>query len=295
MKRIYLCLMLLVVAVGANAQLLWKISGNGLKQPSYVFGTHHLAPIGIVDSVPGLLATVKAVDAVCGEIVLDEMQSPAVVQAIQQAVVIPGDTTLQMLYTPGQYNELSAKLKRLIGADVAQLNKIKPSYIMNQLNLLFAINTVNGFNPQQQIDSWLQAQARQMQKKVLGLETADFQIRILFDSQSLARQADVLLCAVNNTDALQQQIVDLTSAYMAQDIVRLENSINTKHNSQLDALPEEEAVLIYDRNNNWINIMPSIMTQGSTLFAVGAAHLVGNKGLINLLKNNGYSVEAVRQ
>lgn len=91
------------MAISANAQLLWKISGNGLKQPSYVFGTHHFAPLNIVDSIPQLLTTLRSIDQVCGEIVMDDMQTPAVMQAIQQGVVIPGDTTLQMMYSPEQY------------------------------------------------------------------------------------------------------------------------------------------------------------------------------------------------
>ncbi len=286
--------MLLAMAISAKAQLLWKISGNGLNQPSYVFGTHHLAPVSIVDSVPLLSATLEAVDRVCGEIVLDEMQSPAVLQAIQQAVVLPGDTTLQALYTPRQYEELGVKLKELIGIDVAQLNKIKPSYIVNQLNMLFAMKAVKDFNPQQQIDTWLQAWARQMNKEVTGLETADFQVGMLFDFQSLDRQARMLLCAVGNTDIIQQQLAQLTEAYMKQDIAQLERVINTKYNNDLDALPAEEDALIHNRNRNWIKLMPAIMNNGSTLFAVGAGHLVGAEGLLQLLKSNGYTVEEVR-
>ena len=286
--------MLLVMAISANAQLLWKISGNGLKEPSYVFGTHHFAPLSIVDSVPQLLTTLKSVDQVCGEIVLDDMQTPAVVQAIQQAVVIPGDTTLQTLYTSQEYEELAAKIKSLMGADIAQLNKIKPAFLINQINMLFAIKSVRDFNPQLQIDTWLQAQAKQMQKKVLGFETADFQIGILFDSQKLDRQARMLLCAVKNTNELEQQITQLTTAYMKQDLAQLEQIINTKYHNDLDALPEEENLLFYDRNKNWIKLMPSIMKNGSTLFAVGAGHLIGSNGLLDLLKTGGYTVEEVR-
>lgn len=282
------------MAFTANAQLLWKISGNGLKEPSYVFGTHHFAPLSIVDSIPQLLTTLKSVDQVCGEIVLDDMESPAVMQALQQAVIIPGDTTLQTLYTSQQYEELATKLKSLLGADISQLNKIKPAFLINQMNMLFAIKSVKDYNPQLQIDTWLQAQAKEMQKRVLGLETTDFQIGILFDSQSLNRQARMLLCSVNNAYDIERQIGAMTSAYMAQDIAQLEKIINTKYHNELDALPEEENLLFFDRNKNWVKLMPSIMKNGSTLFVVGAGHLIGKNGLIDLLKNSGYTVEGVR-
>lgn len=141
MRRIHLCLLLLLAAIGAHAQLLWKISGNGLEKPSYLFGTHHFAPVEFVDSVPGLSSALKSVDNLCGEIVLDEMQSPATVQALQQAVALPGDTTLQLLFTPDEYREVLAKIKELMGVDAAQLNGIKPAFLVNQLNLLFALKS----------------------------------------------------------------------------------------------------------------------------------------------------------
>lgn len=87
---------------------------------------------------------------------------------------------------------MAVKIKDLIGADIAQLNKIKPAYLINQLNLLFAMKTVKNFNPQLQIDTWVQTQAKEMKKRVVGLETADFQIGILFDSQKLDRLSSQL-------------------------------------------------------------------------------------------------------
>lgn len=46
--------MLLSLALGVRAQLLWKVSGNGLEKPSYIMGTHHLAPLSITDSIASL-------------------------------------------------------------------------------------------------------------------------------------------------------------------------------------------------------------------------------------------------
>ena len=66
----------------------------------------------------------------------------------------------------------------------------------------------------------------------------------------------------------------------------------TLHNS-CDNRPEEEAALIYDRNADWVTKMPSLMASKPTLFAVGAAHLPGEKGVLHLLRQAGYTVEGV--
>ena len=54
MKKTLVLVMLLCITLGAQAQLLWKVSGNGLDRPSYVMGTHHLAPLSIKDSIAGM-------------------------------------------------------------------------------------------------------------------------------------------------------------------------------------------------------------------------------------------------
>ena len=54
MKKILSILLFISLALNSNAQLLWKISGNGQEKPSYILGTHHLAPLSIKDSIAGL-------------------------------------------------------------------------------------------------------------------------------------------------------------------------------------------------------------------------------------------------
>ena len=91
MKRISTFVMLLcIVVLSANAQLLWKVSGKNLPKASYVLGTHHLAPLSILDSIAGIKQAMTEVEQVYGEIVMAEMQTPA---AMQQAILLPGDTT----------------------------------------------------------------------------------------------------------------------------------------------------------------------------------------------------------
>ena len=68
MKKILGSLFILCFAFSANAQLLWKISGNGLTQPSYVMGTHHLAALSIKDSIQGLQAALDNTKQVYGEL-----------------------------------------------------------------------------------------------------------------------------------------------------------------------------------------------------------------------------------
>ena len=76
MKKILGILLFIGIALNANAQLLWKISGNGLEKPSYILGTHHLAPLSIKDSIAGLPEAVDGTSQVYGEVVMSEAMSP---------------------------------------------------------------------------------------------------------------------------------------------------------------------------------------------------------------------------
>lgn len=294
MKKISVLLVLLCITLGANAQLLWKVSGKDLEKPSYVFGTHHLSPLSIIDSVAGVKQAMNETEQVCGEIVMEEMQNPTNMQTMQQAIILPGDTTLHTLFNKMQYDSVAVKIKELMGVDLQMFDKIKPAFLSTQLSALIAMKTVEGFNPQQQLDGWIQSEAKKQGKAVIGLETMDFQIDVLFKMQSLQRQADQLLCTLMNLNKVEQQTRRMSESYMKQDLEQLAEIIEEKFGNSCDALPEEEESLIYRRNVNWAKIIPAIMKEKSTFFAVGSGHLVGERGILNLLSRQGYTIEAVK-
>ena len=100
MKRLFLTFSLALVAiVGINAQLLYRISGNGLESPSYIIGTYHLAPASFADSIPGAREALDGVAQVCGEVDMAEMQSMAGVQKVMAAMMLPDGKTLADILT----------------------------------------------------------------------------------------------------------------------------------------------------------------------------------------------------
>ena len=103
MKSFIGAVLFICVAFSANAQLLWKVSGNGLNQPSYIIGTHHLAPFSIMDSIAGLQKAMKETQQVYGELKMSEMQSPVTMQKMQQVMMIANDSTLSTLLSPEDF------------------------------------------------------------------------------------------------------------------------------------------------------------------------------------------------
>lgn len=291
MKKLVGILCMICLALSANAQLLWKISGNGLASPSYIMGTHHLAPLSIKDSIQGLQAALDHTQQVYGELKMSDMQNPATIAMLRKYMVTETDTTFKSLYTDKEYELINNCAKENLMFDISQMPKVKPAFLSNNLLVILYMKHVGGFNPQEQLDSFFQTQAATHKKKVEGLETMDFQMDLLYNKTSLKRQAEMLLCMINNIDANIALTKKLTEAYMKQDLNGMEK-ISDDDTCSMNL--EEKAAMIDHRNQNWVAQLPAIMKAAPTFIAVGALHLTGENGVLNLLRQQGYTVEPVR-
>lgn len=301
MKKIMMIALLMVVAItGAKAQLLYKISGKDLKQPSYIVGTYHLAPVSFVDSIPGLRTAMTETQQVCGELDMSDMMSPDNIQKMMKAMMLPEGKTLKDYLSTEEMDKLNQLMKSLIGMDLTnpileqQMGKMTPAAISTQLAVLMYMKHTPGFDPTNLFDGYFQKAAKEANKPVVGLETMDFQMKTLYQSRTLERQKTMLMCMVNNTAYHEQNLIALTRAFFAKDLAKMWEITKEKENNSCDSTPEEDAQLIDNRNIDWLTKLPAIMADKSTLIAVGAGHLPGDKGVLSLLRKAGYTVEAVK-
>lgn len=294
MKKILGTLLLVCIALNVNAQLLWKVSGNGLTQPSYIMGTHHLAPLTIKDSIAGIQKALDETQQVYGELKMSDIQAPATMQAMQKMMMIQSDTTLVSLLTPEEYETANKFCKENLMMDLAVAPKLKPAFLLNNAVVVTYMKHVGGFNPQEQLDTYFQTQAIQKGKKVEGLETPEFQFNLLYNAASLQRQAQQLMCILNNIDEGVELLKRVTIAYMKQDLEAMLKENDKRDGTQCDPLPGENEAMLDNRNRAWADKLPAIMKVTPTFVAVGALHLPGEEGLLNLLKKQGYKVEPVK-
>lgn len=290
-----------LAAMNVNAQLLYKISGNGLEKPSYIIGTHHLANVGFVEKINGVREALTETDQVYGELVWDSMTNPDSLKLVQNAMLLPDGKTIKDYLTPEQFKRLDAFMVAKMGAGMsnpmvaAQMGKMTPMALVTQFQLLlFMTKHMGEFDPSSTFDQYFQAQAKKNGLPCGGLETVQKQIDVLYKGKSLERQVDDLMCLIDNEAFNSQMMEDLTTVFYAQDLDALQKVMDRKIGGSCDATPEEEAQLIYDRNADWVAKMPCIMSSKATFFAVGAAHLPGDKGVLQLLRNAGYTVEGIK-
>lgn len=302
MKRIVMTMAACVVAaVSINAQLLYKISGNDLEKPSYIIGTHHLANVGFVEKINGVKEALTETEQVYGELKWDVMANPDSLKAVQERMMLPEGQTLKTILTPEQYKRLDAFMTAKMGAGMsnpmveAQMGKLTPMALVTQFQvLLFLMNHMGEFDPSSTFDQYFQAQAQKNNLPCGGLETMSFQAQLLYGSTPMERQVEQLMCLIDNEQFNVQMLEEMTKAFYAQDLDALKKAMDVKLGTSCDSTPEEEAALIDNRNADWLSKMPAIMKQAPTFFAVGAGHLPGEKGVLQLLRNAGYTVEGVK-
>ena len=297
MKRmVFLLTCMLMGTMMVQAQLLFSISGNGLDKPSYVLGTYHFASSSFSKEIPGFSKAMAEVDQVCGEVIMEDMMKPENLMKMQKAMMLPDGQKLQQILSKEEMDALNALMKQLLGADLsnpavgAQMGQFTPAALLVQLTSLLYLKKDPTFNVNDGIDTYVQTQAKKDGKGVLGLETIDYQIKVLLQGQTLERQKQLLNCFIEHQDYYLQQTESIVKAYYSKDLEGIESMEEKNLGDGCDSTDEEDELLVYGRNADWIAQMPAIMKEKPTLFAVGAAHLVGEKGVLHLLRQAGYEV-----
>ena len=297
MKKTIITALLTLVAFIANAQLLFRISGNGLAAPSYIVGTYHIVDDTFVDSIVGIRKALDDCQQVYTEVKTSDLTNADTLAAFKKALLLPEGMTIDNLFSSEEMNRLNAYIKRLIGTDLnnpqlASLCHLTPTALSLHLSLLiFAKKYRNLMKSGTMIDDFFKKEAIKQGKSVGGLETLGFQLKLLY-GETMEKQKEALMCIVDNGELIDKMEDNIAQAYLSSDLNRLKEILDRK--MAICSSPEETAAMLDNRNADWLTKMPYIMKEKPTLFAVGAGHLLGEKGVLNLLRQEGYTVEPVK-
>ncbi len=262
--------------------LLWEISGNNLSKPSYLFGTMHLlcaADAQLSDSLRFAIANAKQVYF---EIDLDNMLETL---GAMRYLNMNNNTKLSDLLTEDEYSRVKDYFKKnKTMLPLSMMERLKPYFVTSLISeSKFPCTEKDG------MEQVIMAEAKKDHKPINGLETIAFQASV-FDSIPYAKQAKDLLKMIDSSSATADSSdLMLADTYRKQDINKMQELTADE-----DGLGEYLDLLLYKRNANWAKKMPAIMRDAPALFAVGAGHLGGEKGVINLLRKAGFAVRPMK-
>lgn len=265
-----------------ESSLLWKIEGNELAKPSYLFGTIHLIDAEHFFWPEGALSAFDASEKVIFEIDMDDMFDLSTQMGLMTKAFMSDNQKLSDFYTDEEYKIVKSHFDDM-GLPMFLLERLKPMFLT-----VFASGDVDmgmGFGDDSGIKSYemeLYSLSQDSGKEVEGLESIEYQISV-FDSIPYDAQAKMLLETIQSSDTGDDAFQALIQMYLDQDI-----------NAMVGAMDDEggiggyEDILLYTRNKNWIPVMGNKMSEGTIFFAVGAGHLSGKDGILYLLEKAGY-------
>ena len=271
--------------------LLWRVSGNGLTNPSYLFGTHHGIPVSFLDRVYGWREAFERTEQTVGE--LDMRYMAELQMQVMQRAMMPQGVTYESLLSEEDIALLNSKLISLMGAGLAQFGGMSPAILTQHISVALYQRYFPEILTGQSIDAYFQEKAIARSRPVRALDTPEFQIYALFEVNSIERQAELLMCVIRHYEMAIEQIHRLHAMYHAFDINGLYALSIELQNSACPPTDEERNALTRNRPLRCIDQLSAIINEKPSFIAVGALHLPGEYGLIEGLRRAGFTVEAV--
>ncbi len=299
MKRIILSMALVLGTIGASAQLMYKISGNELEKPSYVVGTHRLAPAAMAQLINGISDALNGTDQMYGELNVDVATADAS-QTVKEATTIADGKTIQQLLSADELKRFNAFLMKTQEQDLrnrmlaAKIEKKTPAALTREMKIwLYLANHRGTFDPMSQIDAYFVQLAQKNNMPMFGMETVEEYANAVYKAVPENRQKEQMMCLVDNQQFYQKQMDNVLNGYMMQNMNTIEQALNEKIGGKCDAT-SEEMTACQKRLARWAQKMPEIMKGAPTLFVIGIEKLPGENGILQLLRNAGYTVEGVK-
>jgi uncharacterized protein YbaP (TraB family) len=280
MKQRLSLVFILFLGISVQAQsILWKVSGKKIKSPSYLYGSIHIQDKRVFAFDQIVLDAFMSTEAFAMEILIDEVTP----QEIKEAMFMKNNTIEEFL-TPEQYKILDSIVKAKTGIGMLMYNKMKPFFLSSQIMQLNLKKEMDDA-----LDLYFLKYARKEGKTVYKVEKFAHQVAAI-DKISLKEQVEMLYKGLTDTtiSSEEKKFEELLQAYLNFDLNKLFELSNDT------SLPKNfNKAFLIDRNKVMAKNFIKIAKKQTLFCVIGAAHLPGENGVINLLRKKGLSVEPV--
>ncbi|MPS63591.1 MAG: TraB/GumN family protein [Chryseobacterium sp.] len=270
-----------ITSITINAQnresensILWEVTGNGLSKSSYITGTFHIMCSKDFEMKPKVLKALEKSESFVMEI---NYTDPKEMTALQK--MFKSDRKLSDQLSPNEANELD-KILTDYGTNLKNMDS-------SSSQALYALISMKAVPcPPFEIKSYeleLMQIALKNKKKISGLEKVEDQLTSINKAYELKDVIQQLKMGKEYETLLQRMI----TAFKKEDL----QTVNDLFKNDKFMNRKQEKAMLTDRNKNWAEKMPEMMEKESSLFAVGGAHLMGDNGIIKLLRAKGYTVK----
>jgi uncharacterized protein YbaP (TraB family) len=256
--------------------LLWSVQ-SGDNHPSFIFGTMHVRSTVAHQFLQGILPYIQDADVLAAEMNLDKFDQLKMLKG----TALPEGTSLQSLLGDKKFSKTRKSLMRSFDIDLMAFQFRHPFLVSASISeSLLVLDQLESLDQ----EIWNQAQANQ--KICVGLESFDDQMKIMQEI-SLEKSARQIYEIGRNPKRFRRNLLAMINYYTDQDV----DSLYKSSRKQLQGLRKK---LLFERNEQMTKHFISLVTKNTVFAAVGAAHLAGEKGMLRLLKKQGFRLRPIR-
>jgi uncharacterized protein YbaP (TraB family) len=261
---------------------LWRVSNQ--EHSIYLLGSIHYLKKENFPLHKAILDAFDASKSLVLEIDLNRVSPQAAQRVTLEKAIYRDGETLQQNVSQQTY-QLTEQRAESLGIDMKIMAPMKPWFVA--LTLMAIKFQQIGLDPNLGVDHYLAGRAKSSGKTTSGLETLEFQVGLL-DQMSKRDQESLLRETVDELDLLDENLNKIVQSWLKGD----SDSLAALLLAGMKEYPELHEKMILDRNRRWISQIEKIIAQGGgAMVVVGAAHLVGKDGVIEMLKARGYRLE----
>ena len=309
MTKTILTLTIALASMSANAQFLFRISGNNVKEPSYILGSVHTLPGSLLDSIPEFLEAESKCHQLYAEYDISSQQAMAQAQtAGQQAISLPDGKTIFDVLNMEQMDLLNYRFKETFQVNFTDsvmkaVWSYQPNVLITTFSLVFTTQEMQK-HPElgltgTPIDMVCINRAKERGKTIGQLDEIQPEDKLKNMRDSLNAKIDVqvdsLMAFLNDIEHRKQMIADELNSVALSGKYWKEGDYDSFAGSaywvsQIQKQPD----LFKQRNEKWLPKLQAAMNEAPTMFVFGAGHLIGDSGILQLLRNTGYNVEQIK-
>ena len=283
-----LCCMLLAIC-SANAQVLYRISGNSAAAPSYILATNRLVDMTFIDTIPN---TFKCY-AECNKVITEfAMQDYEAIAALRQAALLPDSVQLRNFYNEEQYHEIDEALRINLGMGLDQLGRMKPSYLAEMLRSELMKRWLH-YDEDRTMETFFERVALEANTPVYGLDDVGETMYMIFDREPFHWQCQELQKVVEYPEKevrLERKLLEMYRYGRLSDMAYL-----VKSPDNMTSLSYSDYQIYAKRNKAWVKRLTPYLREGKAFITLNAIYLGGEDGLLAQLKAAGYRVKAVNR
>lgn len=280
---------LLAISISAPAQVLYKISGNSTKAPSYIFATNKIVGIEFLDSVPNLLRCFSQCKVVLTEFAMQDYEALA---TLRVAALLPDSIRLDRYYTTEEYQKIDETMQLTLGMGMDKLCRMKPSYLtaMYRNELL---HKWLDYDDQRSMEAFYQAIASDKGIPVRAIDDIGETMYMLFDREPFHWQCKELLQIIDYPEREVRQERTIADMYRMGRLTDIAYLLVSPDNQSTQSYSDYQ--IYAARNKEWVKRLREYLVEGGAFITLDAIYLGGEKGLLEQLRAAGYRVRSVNK